>query len=164
MTPDEVLHFSSPVDRTAIPEKEDESAEMLEHITEEDSHFRSGDVARVKVDEQSHALAFRRDGDCGDGGNPVALIAVSMNRRLAGGRPCLSNIGDEQESALIEKREMGPKFLRFFLCAAMSSFSSIQWRLRPVEWHDAPVFASSSPCLSTMARYSRDDRRCPNGA
>ena len=48
-TLDEVLHLPLPVDGTAIPEKKDGAAEMLEQRTEEDVHFRSGDVARVKI-------------------------------------------------------------------------------------------------------------------
>lgn len=164
MTLDEVLHLSSPVDGTAIPEKEDEAAKVFEHVAEENLHLRSSDVARVKVDEQSHALAFRRNSNCGDGGNSVALVAVSMNRRFARGRPCLSNIGSEQKSALIEECEMGPKFLRFFLYVAISSFSNVQWQLRLVEWLDAPASANSIPCFSAMARYSQDDRRYPSGA
>lgn len=163
-TLDEILHLPSSVDGTAIPEKKDGAAEMLEHIAEEGLHLRSGDIARVKVDEQSHALAFRRDGNCGDGGNPVTLVAVTVNWRLARGRPCLSNIGDEQKSALIEEREMGPKFLRFFLYVAMFSFSNVQWQSRPVGWRDAPAFANSIPYFSAMARYSQDDRRHPSGA
>lgn len=163
MTLDEVLHVTSPMNRPAIPEENDGAAEMLEHASEEESDLLSGDIARVKVDEQSHALASRRNGNRGDGRNAVTLVAVSMDRRFARRRPRFSNIGDEQKSALIEKREMGPKFLRFFLSVAMSSSSSAQWRFRHAGWRDVPVFANSTPCLSAKGRHNRDGRRYPSG-
>ncbi len=164
MTPDEILHLPPPMDRTAIPEEEYEPAEMFEHATEEGLHLRAGDIARVKIDEQSHALTFRRNGNRGDSGNSIAPIAMAMNRCFARGCPGLSNIGNEQKSALIKKSEMGPKFLSFFLYVAIFSLSNVQWQLRPAEWHDAPVFASSIPCFLVMVRYSRDDRRHPSDA
>lgn len=149
---DKGLHFSPPVNGATIPEEEDKAAKMLKHIPEKEPNLRPGDVGHVERDEQAHSLALRRNRDRGDRGNPVAFVAVPVDGSIARGRPCLADVGNEHEPAFIKEHEMGPKFLRFFLYAAMSSFSSARWRLRLAGWRDAPVSASSIPCFSAMGR------------
>lgn len=161
---DKILHFSPPVNRTTVPEEEDEAAEMLEHITEKASHLRARDVARMKLDEQAHFPTLRRNGNRRDGGNPVALVAVPVYWRFTGGRPCFADVGDEQESALVKKCEMGPKSSRFFLYAAIPSLSNVRLRPRPSEWRGAQAFAMTTPCFSATGRYSLHDRRHSNAA
>ena len=115
---DEVPDHFPLVNGTPIPEQDHLSAEMPQEMTEEVDDLDPGDVGGVELYIQPQAPIGRGDREAGDGGNPVALIAVAQKRGVAPGRPGLAHVRDEQKPAFVEERQMGPTSLGVFLYGA----------------------------------------------
>ena len=71
-------------------------------------------------------------------------ITMSKTRSLPDGRPGLADVGDEQEPALIEEREMRASACCVFLAGAIPPASTWRWRLRRARGRAVPAFANSS--------------------
>src|SRR5262245_12537651 len=94
------------MDLAAIPEQHDRAAQVTEQVPEKRDDLSPRDVAQVQVEVQPKAVTSRGHGEHRNDGDSVMPITMSKTRSLPDGRPGLADVGDEQESALIEKREM----------------------------------------------------------
>src|SRR5262245_4079383 len=102
------------------------------------------DVAQVQVEVQPKAVTSRGHGERRDDGDSVMPITMSKTRSLPNGRPGLADVGDEQESALIEEREMRASACGAFLTGAIPPASTGRWLPRRARGYAVPAFANSS--------------------
>jgi hypothetical protein len=149
------LNVPTPMNLPAIPEQNERSPKMVEQLAEERDDLSTGDVAHVEIEVQTQTAATRGHGERRDDGDFVPSVAMPEMRRAADGRPGLANIGDEQEAALIEKREMCAPPRGVFLSAAIRPASTEQWLLHSAGAHDAPASASSSPYRAAIGPTRR---------
>lgn len=143
----------TPVDRAAIPQEHDRTAQMPQEMAQETNDLHAGDVGCVETEVKPKTFARGRHGDGGDGRYAVPPIAVSEDGGLTDRRPGLADVGNEEEPAFVEEDEMGPKFSGFFLYAATRLASSGRWPPRPFAGPGAPVFATSIPSSASPATH-----------
>lgn len=158
----ELLNDEAPVDRAAIPEQHNWSAQMAQQVVQETDDLHPGNVGAVETEVKSKPLTRRGDADGGDGRNPLPRIAVSDNRSMADRRPGLAHVRDEEESAFVEEYEMGPKSLGFFLTRATAFSSNVRWLARFSAWPGAPASATSILDPSSLATHDRSDTESRN--
>lgn len=153
----EILHDDAPVDCAAVPKKHHRSTQMPEEVAQEGDDLHAGDIVRVETKVKPETPLGRGYGDAGDDGNPIPPVAMLKKGGLPNRRPGLADVRDEEESAFVEKDEMGPKFLGFFLNAANRVSSSARWLSRPVAEPAAPASDRSSPSPASPATHGQDD-------
>jgi hypothetical protein len=158
----ELLDDDAPVDRAAIPEQYNRSAQVPQKVTQEPDDLHPRNIGAVETEVKSKALARWGDGNGGDGRNPLSRIAVSEDRGMADRRPGLAHVRDEEESAFVEEDEMGPKSSGFFLTRATAASSSVRWLARFSAWLGAPASATSILDPSSLATHDRSDRESRN--
>lgn len=116
--PNEVAHDPALVDGASVPEEDHLPAEVPQEVPEKPDDLHARDVGGVEVDIQPQAAISRGHREGRDGGDPVAPVAVARQGGAAAGRPGLAEVRDEQESAFVEEREMGPTSSGVFLYGA----------------------------------------------
>jgi hypothetical protein len=158
----ELLNDEAPVDRAAIPKQHHRSAQVPEEVTQEADDLHPRNVGAVETEVKSKPLARWRDGDGGDGRNPLPAVAVSKDRGMADRRPGLAHVRNEKESAFVEEYEMGPKSSGFFLTRATAFSSTVRWLARFSAWPGAPASATSIVDPSSLATHARSDRESRN--
>lgn len=136
---------NTPMDRAPIPKENDGSAQMLEEASQKSDDLHSCDIVCMATEVKSQTFSGWGYGNAGDDGNPISFVAMLENRSFSDRRPSLADIRDEEKSAFIEEDEMGSKSLRFFLCEANRTSSSVRWWIRPVAEPVAPVSGRSNP-------------------
>ena len=109
------LDIAMSMDFSAIPQQHDGAAHVTEQVPEKRDDLGPRDVAQVQVEVQPEAVTSRGHGERRDDGDFVMPITMSKTRSLPDGRPGLADVGDEQESALIEEREMRASACGVFL-------------------------------------------------
>lgn len=154
MTLNELGNDLVSVNRASVPKQNHGSGQMSQKVAQKEDDFNSGDVVSMILQIKSQALSLGRDTESADGRDAITLLTVSQNGGLPARSPCATNVGNEQESAFVEKNQMGPKFFGVFLYPAMYCASSKQWPPRPVEGRDVPVFDNSIPDLPPKASES----------
>jgi hypothetical protein len=154
MTEDELLSWSAFVWSAIVPEQHNRSTKVLEKMPEELGHLRGANVlVPIESGIERELFAFGRDRKRGDGGNFMSPPSGNpQDRRLPARGPGANNVGNQQEPAFIEEREMGAKSFGLFLYGATRSVSSEQSPSRP---SPAPAFRAfgnsipGSPSAST---------------
>lgn len=144
-----------PVNASAIPEEDNGAAEVPQKVSQKSNNLHAGDVGRVEAVIEAESSGRGRDGNSGDCGNSIALVAVSEDRRFSDGSPCLAGVGNEEEPALVEKSKVGATATGFFLSVTTCASSTWQWLLRLFGWHVVPVSATSTAILSSLATSDR---------
>jgi hypothetical protein len=119
------------MDLSAIPEQHDRAAQVTEQVPEKRDDFGPRDVAQVQVEVQPEAVTLRGHGERRDDGDFLMPITMSKTRSLPDGRPGLADVGDEQEPALIEEREMSTSACGVFLTGAIPPASTGRWNRNP---------------------------------
>src|ERR1035437_2208816 len=140
----------SPVDGASIPHQFDVSTQVAQEMPQELEHLLALDVGDMELGVEPQTLALRRHGDTGNSRDPLPGVAVPEQGSLAHRRPGLGDVGNKQESAFIEERQMGVTLLGFFLYAARWSSSIARWRLRPAGSLAVLVSASSIGVQRTL--------------
>jgi len=153
----EIFDDDAPVDGAAIPKERHCSTQVAQEVAQEDDDLHAGDIVRVETKVKSETFLGRGYGEAGDDGNPIPSVAMLKKGGLPNRRPGLTDVRDEEESAFVEKDEMGPKFLGFFLTAANRVSSSARWLSRPVAEPAAPASDRSSPSPASPATHGLDD-------
>jgi hypothetical protein len=102
---------------------------------------------------EGDSLALWGQGDRRDGRDFIPVLGTSKQRRPPSRRPGPAHARYQQEPALIEESQMGPKPFGVFLYAASDAASSERWLARSVPEPAFPAFGSSSPCRSTDAKH-----------
>lgn len=156
MVANEISDDDAPVDCAAIPEKHHRATQVPQKVAQESDDLHACDVARVEAEIQSETFSGWGHGDAGDDGNPIPLIVLLENRSLPDGRPGFTDVRDEEEAALVEKDEMGPKFSGFFLNAAKCFSSRERWLSRPAAKPAAPASDRSIPSPASPATRGLD--------
>lgn len=149
----EVLDDEALVDGASIPKQHHRSPQVPEQIAQEFHDLHARDVGAVETEIESKPPPTGRDGESGDGGDPIMPVAVSEDRGLPNRSPGLADIRHEEEAAFVEKGEMGPKSSSFFLYLATSLLSTGRWLARPVVWHGVPASAMSIVDSPLLARH-----------
>ena len=139
------------VDTASIPDQEHMPAQMTQQMPQVSDDLRAGDVIGVEADIKSETSAVRRDGKASDGRDFIAPIAVAQDWRAARRGPGSTNVRDEQESAFVQERQMGSKFLGFFLYGAMFGSSSGRWLFRLFAKRVVSVSDNSNPGCGAKA-------------
>jgi len=153
----EIFDDDAPVDGAAVPKEHHRSTQMPEEVAQEGDDLHAGDIVRVETKVKPEMPLGRGYGDTGDDGNPIPSVAMLKKGGLPNRRPGLLDVRDEEESAFVEKDEMGPKFLGFFLNPANRVSSSARWLSRPVAEPAAPASDRSSPSPASPATHGLDD-------
>lgn len=113
------------------------------------------DVLAMKLGIQSEPTTPRADRHGGNGRDPVVLVDIADQRRLATRRPGAADRRNQQESGFVEESEMGAQPGRFFLMrgqavrfqASMAASSRCMARLSGF-WQVQPTACSSRPTWS----------------
>jgi len=158
----ELFNDKAPVDRAAIPEQHNRSAQVAQKMVQEADDLHPRNVGAMETEVKSKPLVQWRDGDCRDGRNPLPRVAVSEDRGMADRRPGLAHVRDKKESAFVEEYEMGPKSLGFFLTRATAASSSVRCLARFSAWLGAPASATSILDRSSLATHDRSDTESRN--
>src|SRR5262245_26600991 len=109
------LDIAMSMDFPAIPQQHDGAAQVTEQVPEKRDDLSPRDIAQVQLEVQPKTVTSRGHGARRDDGDSVMPITMSKTRSLPDGRPGLADVGDEQESALIEEREMRASACGVFL-------------------------------------------------
>ncbi len=163
----ELFDGESPMNRAAVPQQENVSAQVSKQGMQESNHLIGGNVGKVKVNIQSEPMASRRDGERRNGRDSVVPVPVMKVRCLPLGCPRLADIRDKHEAAFIQKGQMGTKFASVFLYPAIRNVSSARWPLRFVRTRVAPASGNSTPFRSaTPSIHAQDgsERRIRSGS
>lgn len=159
MLTQELLDDDAPMDAAAIPDEHDRPAQVAQEVAQEPDDLQPRDVGGVETEVEPQFLARGRDGDGGDGRDAIPPVAVPEDGGPADRGPGLADVRDEEEAALVEEREMGPKPAGFFLSGAIAASSSVRWPPRPSAWRGVPASATSIPSPSSPATRDQGDRR-----
>lgn len=136
----------------AIPEQDHVAPQVPEQVSEELGHFRGSNVlVGMEPGVQHDAPPFRRDAEGRDRRNLVPVPGAVQPGSLPPGRPGAGDVRDQQEAALIEEDQMGPKPFGVFLYAATGTASNGRWPARPVPAPASPASGSSSPGPARLA-------------
>ena len=144
----------------AIPQKDHMAAQMFEQLPQESDDLKGADVfIAVKSRVEREALSSGRYAKGRDGRNLGPVSGATQNWSLSPGSPCPGNIRDQEESTLVEERQMGSKFFGFFLYAASRNVSTSRWPLRFFPEPSFRAFGSSSPNHLEFATNDSSDSR-----
>jgi len=147
------LHLGPLVNAAAVQQDDHMATEMAQQRAEKDGDLDRADVlVGMQVQIQADPAALGADGDGRDRRDLIALISVPDDRGLPSGRPRPPNVGDQQESAFVEERQVGLQARGVFFTAvqryrfqrsiAVSSRSSAR---RSGFWHDHFSALSTRP-------------------
>jgi hypothetical protein len=87
---------------------------MAEQVPYEQNDFFLPDVFIEEVILEIQPLPFRADRDSGNHRNLIPPIDMTMNRSLPHGCPGFDDVGNEEESALIDEHYVGAQPSSFF--------------------------------------------------
>lgn len=124
-TPNKCLDFFASVNFASIPNDEHMAPQMTQQLTQERDDRLTGDIVAVKPCIKTQPASSRRNGQNTNHRYFVPPITVPQDGRLAYGSPRPTDIGNQQEPALVEKAQMGPKSFGLFLYAASSALSIV---------------------------------------
>jgi hypothetical protein len=83
------------------------SVQVLEHLSEEGNHFGRSDILlQMESSVESKVLALRRYRNCREGRDFLPVSRTPQDRGLPARGPCPADVGNRQESALIEENQM----------------------------------------------------------
>jgi hypothetical protein len=83
------------------------SVQVLEHLSEEGNHFGRSDILlQMESGVESEVLALRRYRNCREGRDFLPVSRTPQDRGLSSRGPCPADVGNRQESALIEEYQM----------------------------------------------------------
>jgi len=137
------------VDLAPVPDEDNVAGQVAQQMLQESNDAQSGKVLLdVKSEIEPQALAAGRNRKTPDDRDLVPAVAVPQYRSLPHGGPGLTNVGDEQEAAFVEKRQVGPESLGFFLCAAKYNASKTQSPCRFSGWPGVPASGNSTGTVS----------------
>ena len=102
------------VNLTTIPKKDYRSLDMTEHRPEEFRYMAGFEVVLLETGVNTHVFTLGRYGEGRQCRYSVMAITIADNRGLAHWTPGTTPCGNKQESAFIQKGEMGAKFYSFF--------------------------------------------------
>jgi len=156
----EPLHLFAAVNGSTVPEQEERSAQMLEQVLEKGAHIQSIKIATAKVSVKCQTFPPGRHCKSADSRNPVLFIEMVENRSLASGSPGPRHVRDQQEPRFIQKDQMGPKSLRFFLNTAIGTVSNVRPPPRFAVRRDVPASDNSSSSRPIASRHGWDDKWC----
>ena len=95
---------------------------MTEQLTQKCDDLSARDVAHTEIEVQAETTAPRRHGERRDDGDLVASVAVPKERGVPDRRPGLADVGDEEEAAFIDERQMSATARGAFLSGAIRPF------------------------------------------
>lgn len=137
------FNISSLMNGASIPKKEDVFLKVSQQIFEKSNNFVPGNVVTVESHIKPAPFLFRRNSEATDCRHLFMPVTVPQYWSLTNRCPSFTNKWDEEESTLIEERQMGTKFLGFFLYWAKCFFSILQWLSRFFGVLASPVFDNS---------------------
>lgn len=151
----ESLDLFTLVDLAAVPDEDNVAGQVAQQMLQESNDPQSRKVLlEVKSEIEPQALAVGRNRKSPDDRNLVPAVAVPQYRSLPHGGPGLTNVGNEQEAAFVEKRQVGPESSSFFLYVARYNVSKTQSPCRFSGWPGVPVSGNSTgtPCAVISRR------------
>lgn len=156
------FNFCTPVNSSAIPKKNHMPSEVFSEPLEKGAYVQSRKRPDTTSDIKGDVLLKRRYRKCADGRNSVLFIEMPEKRRLSFRRPCAADIGDKQESAFIQKYEVGTKPFGVFLYAASDNVSNERFLFRFFGARGVPASDNSIPYFLRFSRYDWDGIVCRN--
>jgi len=102
------------VNLTTIPQEDYGSSDVTEHCPQEFRYMANLEVVLLETGVNTHVFTPGRYGEGRQCRYAVMAITVTDNRGLAHRTPGTTPCRNKQESALIQKGEVGAKFYSFF--------------------------------------------------
>lgn len=159
MTLEESFNSGCPVNHASVPKENKAFPKMSKQKLQETDNFLMANVAiRMETDIQVDMPSVSRDSNSRDSRNLCPMPGAIKNRRLAAGSPCPTNIGNQRESAFVEKDERDATPFGVFLYAATQNASNVLSPSRSVPLPAWLVSDNSSPFPEEFARYDWGDR------
>jgi len=144
MAAEKSLDVATPMNFPAIPQQDDRAAKMTEQLAQKRDDLSARDVAHTEIEVQAETMAPRRHGERRDDGDLVASVAVPKERGVPDRRPGLADVGDEEEAAFIDERQMSAAARGVFLSGAIRSVSTGRSPSRRARARAVPASASST--------------------
>ena len=110
------------MDRAAIPEQVDGTPQMAEQVLEEGVDVEAAEIARATPEIERYAPPLGRNRQSATNREAIVTVAMADAGSLPLGRPSPADVGDEQESALIDEHEMGATSSGIFIRGHSSRF------------------------------------------
>jgi len=154
ITIQEVTNGFSPMDESRVPQEDDLTPKMSQEMAHKGRHIKGIDIFPLKSEVEPQASPLGRDGETGDGRDPVSPVKMMQDGSLSPRRPCPTYIGDEKKPTFIEKGQMGSKCDGFFLLPANASFSNV---LSPPRLFPEPAVPASDNSTLTPSEVAKDD-------
>ena len=152
-----LFNLLAPMDHSPIPQQEHGSSQVFEQAFEKRSNIQPREIPSPKPEIKSQPFSLRGNRQTTDGRNTILLVKVIKERGLAFRRPSPDNVRDEQETRLIKKHQMGPKFFGFFLYAASDTASNARSPLRSSPEPDVLASDSSTSSPKATSKHGWDD-------
>lgn len=151
----ERLNIRSFMNRATIPYKNHMFSQVPQQISEKANDLMPCDVVGMESDIQAESSTTRRN--CKTANRRDLLMAVAMSEDWCFARrsPCFTDKRYEHKPAFVQERQVGPKFLGFFLYWARSCFSILQWPSRFAAKPASPASGSSSQDCGVIASKLR---------
>jgi hypothetical protein len=105
-----------------VPEHNDVAPQVAEQVTQELADLGLLDVLAVKPAVQPQPAARGADGHGGNGRDPVVLVAVADDWRLAARPPGAANRRNQEIPGFVDKSDMGAQPRRVFFMRGQSLF------------------------------------------
>jgi hypothetical protein len=152
-----------PVNRAPVPEPDKGSSKLPQERAQEGGDVQGLEVARLEAEVSTQVLALGRNSECRQCREASMFVVVGDDGGMPHGRPGAATGGDEQEAALIQNGEMGPKSLGVFFGPARGRAASGRWPARPVGGRAAPA-PDRSPLSGARASSRARDDSAPQSA
>ena len=120
-----------PVRATPVPQQDDRTPDVPQEVTDKPGDLLCPNVsARMKTEVQRPPFSPGRDAEGRNGRDLRPVSGHHQHRRAPAGRPSSLDARNQKEAGFIQKDQMRPKSLGFFLYRAKDNASNEQWRLR----------------------------------
>lgn len=145
----ERLDLFALMDLAAIPDENNVAGQVAQQVLQESNDSQPLDILfEMKPEIESQVLTVGRDCKTPDNRDLVPAVTVPQYRSLPHGGPGLTDVGDEQEAAFVEKCQVGLEPSGFFLYVARYNVSNEQSPCRFFGWLGAPASEGSNEALS----------------
>src|SRR3989338_6120248 len=144
------------VERASVPEKDNRAFEIATKVSEELPNLSGPNVlVGMKTRVESKSFSLGRDCDGGDGRNFGPASGDNEGWSFSFNRPGSLEIGNERESALIQKDQAGSKPIGLFLYAAKRDTSSSGWLPPDALWLSSAASDNSTPSCPSNSKGCR---------
>ena len=150
-------NFFTPMDGPPVPQQNHGTPDMLEQLFEKRPNIQTVKVASPEPEIKRQTSPFRRYRQGIDRGNSVLFVKVIEHRGFPPRSPRTTDVGNKQETRLIDEDQMGPKSFGLFLYGAIGKPSNGRSLSRSFAKPGVLASDNSIPFPEAIAIHDWDD-------